>query len=69
MSLCCTVGYMWVTVMDSLKFEFNDNTRYMRLLCKKNDTERIVALIILCCTLVFLYYQVDVVIFIKKFSL
>ena len=24
MSLCCTVGYKWVTVMDGVKFEFND---------------------------------------------
>jgi len=23
-SLCCTVGYKWVTVMDIFKFEFND---------------------------------------------
>jgi len=24
MSLCCTVGYKWVTVIDGIKFEFND---------------------------------------------
>jgi len=24
MSLCCTIGYKWVTVMDGVKFEFND---------------------------------------------
>jgi len=24
MSLCCTVGYKWFTVMDGVKFEFND---------------------------------------------
>ena len=24
MSLCCTVGYKWVTVMDGVKFEFKD---------------------------------------------
>jgi len=24
MSLCYTVGYKWVTVMDGVKFEFND---------------------------------------------
>jgi len=25
MSLCCTVGYKWVTaVLDGVKFEFND---------------------------------------------
>jgi len=24
MSLCCTVGYKWITVMDGVKFEFND---------------------------------------------
>jgi len=24
MSLCCTVGYKWVPVMDGVKFEFND---------------------------------------------
>jgi len=24
MSLCCTVGYKWVTVKDFIKFNFND---------------------------------------------
>ena len=24
MSLCCTVIYKWVTVMDGIKYEFND---------------------------------------------
>jgi len=24
MSLCCTVDYKWVTVMDGIKYEFND---------------------------------------------
>jgi len=24
MSICCTVGYKWVTVIDGVKFEFND---------------------------------------------
>jgi len=24
MSLCCTTGYKWVTVLDGVKFEFND---------------------------------------------
>jgi len=23
-SLCCTVGYKWVTVLDGVKFEYND---------------------------------------------
>jgi len=32
-SLCCTVGYKWVTVMDGNEFEFND----MTLLYTKND--------------------------------
>jgi len=35
MSLCCTVAYEWITVMDVIKFEFNDIiTLYM-----KNDSE------------------------------
>ena len=36
MSLCCTVGYKWVTVMDGVKFEFND----IISLYKKNDPDR-----------------------------
>jgi len=24
MSLCCKIVYKWVTVMDGIKFEFND---------------------------------------------
>lgn len=24
MLLCCTVGYKWITVMDGVKFKFND---------------------------------------------
>jgi len=28
MSLCCTEGYKWVTVMDGVKFEFNDIISY-----------------------------------------
>jgi len=35
MSLCCTVDYKWVTVMHSVKFEFNDISLYT-----KNDSER-----------------------------
>ena len=35
MSLCCTVGYKWVTVMDGVQFEFND----IISLYKKNDFE------------------------------
>jgi len=35
MSLCCTVGYKWVTVMDGVKFEFNN----IISLYKKNDSE------------------------------
>jgi len=35
-SLCCTVGYKWVTVMDVVEFEFND----IISLYKKNDSER-----------------------------
>jgi len=35
-SLCCTVGYKWVTVIDSVKLEFND----IISLYKKNDSER-----------------------------
>jgi len=30
MSLCCTVGYKWVTVMDGVKFEFNDTCHCIR---------------------------------------
>jgi len=36
MSLCCTVDYKWVTVMNGVKFEFND----IISLYKKNDSER-----------------------------
>jgi len=36
MSLCCIVGYKWVTLMDGVKFEFND----IISLYKKNDSER-----------------------------
>jgi len=36
MSLCCTVGYKWVTVMNGVKFEFNDIISSY----KKNDSER-----------------------------
>jgi len=36
MSLCCTVGYKWITVMDGGKFEFNDKIS----LYKKNDFEQ-----------------------------
>jgi len=36
MSLRCTVGYIWVTVMDGVKFELND----IISLYKKNDSER-----------------------------
>jgi len=36
MSLCCTVRYKWVTVMDGVKFEFNDT----KSLYAKNDSER-----------------------------
>jgi len=36
MSLCCTVGYKWVTIIDDVKFEFND----IISLYKKNDSER-----------------------------
>jgi len=36
MSLCCAVGYKWITVMDGVKFEFNDTIS----LYKKNDSER-----------------------------
>jgi len=36
MSLCCTVGYKWVTVMDGIKFESND----IISLYTKNDSER-----------------------------
>jgi len=36
MSLCCTVGYKWDTVMDGVTFEFND----IISLYKKNDSER-----------------------------
>lgn len=28
MSIFCTVGYKWVTLMGSIKFEFNDNIVY-----------------------------------------
>jgi len=37
MSLCCTEGYKWVTVMDGVRFEFND----IISLYTKNDSERI----------------------------
>jgi len=33
MSLCCTVGYKWVTLMDGIEFEFND----IISLYKKNE--------------------------------
>jgi len=36
MSLYCTVGDKWVTVMDGVKFDFND----IISLYKKNDSER-----------------------------
>jgi len=36
MSLCCTVGYKWVAVMDGVEFEFND----IISLHTKNDSER-----------------------------
>jgi len=36
MSLCCTVGYKWVTVMDGIKFEFS----YVKSFYMKNDSER-----------------------------
>jgi len=36
MSLCCTVGYKWVNVIDGVEFEFND----IKSLYKKNDSER-----------------------------
>ena len=36
MTLCCTEGYKWVTVMDGIKFEFND----IISLYTKNDSER-----------------------------
>jgi len=29
MSLRCTVGYKWVTIMDGIKFEFEDIYIYM----------------------------------------
>jgi len=35
MSLCCTVVYKWVTVMDGIQFEFND----IISLYMKNDSE------------------------------
>jgi len=35
-SLCSRIGYKWVTVMDSVKFEFND----VITMYKKNDFER-----------------------------
>jgi len=35
MSLCCTVDYKWVIVLDCVKFEFND----IISLYKKNDSE------------------------------
>jgi len=35
-SLCCTVGYKGVTVMDDVKFEFNDKIS----LYAENDSER-----------------------------
>jgi len=28
MSLCCTVGYKWITAMDGIKFEFNGIISY-----------------------------------------
>lgn len=36
MSLCSTVGYNWVTVMDGVQFEF----KYIKPLNTKNDSER-----------------------------
>jgi len=36
-SLCCTVGYKWVTVVDGVTFEFND---MIIPLYEKNDSER-----------------------------
>jgi len=36
MSLCCTVDYKWVTAMDGVKFEFNDD---IISLYKKKDSE------------------------------
>jgi len=38
MSFCCTVGYKWATVMDCVKFEFNDIISLYEY--KKNDSER-----------------------------
>jgi len=35
-SLCCTVGYKWVTLMDGVKFEFND---IIISLFTKNDSD------------------------------
>jgi len=29
MSLCCAVGYKWVTVMDGVQFEVNDIAKYI----------------------------------------
>jgi len=37
MSLCCTVGYKWVTVIDGVKFEFNDIiTLYKKTILSEN---------------------------------
>jgi len=38
MSLCCTVGYKWVTVMDGIKVELNDIM--ISLYTKKNSERR-----------------------------
>ena len=35
-SVWCSVGYKWVTIMDCVKFEFN----VVKSLCTKNDSEQ-----------------------------
>jgi len=54
MLLCCTVGYNWFTVVDDIKFEFND----IQLLYTKNNSERRRFV-----TLGFLYYIYIVIIY------
>jgi len=56
MSHCCTVGYKLVTVIDDIKFEFNDLSLYT-----KNDSERTWGL-----TVYRMFYSINYIFIISK---
>jgi len=54
-TLCCTIGYKWVIVMDGVKSEFNG----LKSMYTKNDSERkrFVGLRYCICNCIYCYYE------------